>query len=110
MNIDQIKQGMEIAKLLNGGESCVPTFPEPVGSNVFARTVTMYYLGRIKKVCGEWLTLEDASWIPDTGRFADFLKEGKINEVEPYEKDVHISLGSLIDVTAWSHGLPRDQK
>lgn len=110
MNIEQIKQGMEIAKLLTGDESCVTTFPEPVGQNIFVRTVTMYYLGRITKVCGQWLTLDDASWVADTGRFADFLKEGKGNEIEPFQKSVHIPLTSIIDVTKFDHKLPKDQK
>lgn len=110
MSVEQIKQGIEISKLLTGDESCVSAFPEPVGQNIFVRTVTMYYLGRIKTVCGQWLTLEDASWVPDTGRFADFLKDGKANEVEPFQKDVHISLSSVIDVTRFDHRLPREQK
>jgi hypothetical protein len=110
MNIDQIKQGMEIAKLLTGDDSCVTTFPEPVGQNIFVRTVTMYYLGCVDKVCGQWLTLKDASWVADTGRFGDFLKEGKGHEIEPFQKNVHIPLGSIIDVTKFDHALPREQK
>lgn len=109
MNIEQLKPAMEVMKLM-GGDYCVTTFPETVGTNVFIRTVTMYYLGRIKKVCGEWVTLEDASWIPDTGRFNDFLKTGKANEVEPFNNDVHIPLSSLIDITKFNHTLPREQK
>ena len=109
MNIEQLKTAMEVVKLM-GGDSCVTTFPESVGTNVFIRTVTMYYLGRIKKICGEWVTLEEASWIADTGRFNDFLKSGKANEVEPFVNEVHIPLGSLIDVTKFDHKLPREQK
>jgi len=109
MNMDQLKQALDIAKLLNG-ESCLTDFPIAMGENVFIRTVTLYYLGRIKKVSGQFLTLEDASWIPDTGRFYDFLKEGKANEVEPFLNDVHIPLGSIIDLTKWTHKLPKDQK
>ncbi len=109
MNIDQLKQALEISKLLNG-ESCVSDFPIPVGDNCFIRTVTLYYTGKVKKVCGQFLTLSCAAWIPDTGRFHDFLKEGKANEVEPFIDDVHIPLGSIIDVTVWNKKLPQEQK
>lgn len=109
MNMDQLKQALDIAKLLNG-ESCLTDFPEAVGEKIFIRTVTLYYLGKIKKVCGQFVTLEEASWIPDTGRFYDFLKEGKANEIEPFLNDVHVPLGSIIDLTKWTHKLPKDQK
>lgn len=109
MNMDQLKQALDIAKLLNG-ENCATDFPEPIGQELFIRTVTLYYTGRLKKVCGQFITLEKAAWIPDTGRFNDFLKNGKANEVEPFEADVHIPLGSIIDVTKWAHKLPQEQK
>lgn len=109
MNLDQLKQAMDIAKLLNG-ESCVTDFPIAVGDKVFIRTVTMYYLGKIKAVCGKYVTLTEASWVSDTGRFYDFLKHGKANEIEPFVDDVHIPVDSMIDATKWGHALPRDQK
>jgi hypothetical protein len=109
MNIEKIKQVIELSKLLDG-ESCVSDFPIETGKNVFIRTVTLYYTGKLKKVCGQFLTLENAAWIADTGRFYDFLKEGKANEVEPFQRDVHIPLSSLIDVTEFGHKLPSEQK
>lgn len=109
MDIEKIKQGIELAKLLEG-EINTQHFPEAVGENIFIRAVTLYYLGKIKKVCGQFVTLEEASWIPDTGRFYDFLKEGKANEVEPFINDVHIPVGSIIDITKWTHKLPKEQK
>lgn len=85
-------------------------FPLSVGDKIFIRTVTLYYTGQIKKICGQFVTLEKAAWIPDTGRFYDFLKEGKADEVEPFVSDVHISMGSIIDLTEWTHKLPQEQK
>ena len=109
MNLEKIKQAIELSKLLDG-ETCTSDFPIEIGKCVFIRTVTMYYLGRLKKVYGQFITLEDASWIADTGRFYDFLKEGKANEVEPFTQDVHIPFGSLIDISIWTHSLPKEQK
>lgn len=110
MNIEQIKQALEIAKIMDGGNACVNDFPLATGDKCFIRTVTLYYTGQIKKVCGQFVTLEKAAWIPDTGRFNDFLKLGKANEVEPFIDDVHIPIGSIIDVTSWNHNLPQEQK
>jgi hypothetical protein len=109
MNIEQLKQAMQIAAVLGEG-GCVTDFPMKVGDQIFMRTVTLYYTGRIKAVCGNFLTLSEAAWIPDTGRFHDALKGGKFNEVEPFIDDVHIPLTSIIDVTRWGHKLPQEQK
>ena len=109
MNFDQLKQALEISKLLNG-EACLTDFPLAVGEKCFIRTVTLYYTGQVKKICGQFLTLSCAAWIADTGRFYDFLKDGKANEVEPFVDDVHIPLGSIVDVTPWRHKLFAEQK
>lgn len=110
MNIEQIKHALEIVKLMDGEGACINDFPLATGDKCFIRTVTLYYTGQIKKVCGQFVTLEKAAWIPDTGRFYDFLKVGKANEVEPFIDDVHIPLTSIIDLTAWNHPLPKEQR
>jgi hypothetical protein len=43
------------------------------GKNILVRTVTNFYTGRVVKETPEWLKLESAAWIADTGRFADAL-------------------------------------
>jgi len=81
------------------------TFPYKVGDNIFIRTVTLYYTGRVSKIEGGWVTLETASWIADTGRFYDFLKDGNCSEYESFQDSVSIPMGSIIDVTKWTHNL-----
>ena len=81
------------------------------GAKVFIRTVTHYYTGRVKEVKPLWIVIEDAAWIADTARFADALKSGKLNEVEPYPSGpVYIALGAVVDICEWQHDLPREQK
>jgi hypothetical protein len=54
--------------------------------------------------------LEDAAWIADTGRFADALKSGKFNEVEPFpDGQVIVGRGAIIDAIQISV-TPREQK
>jgi hypothetical protein len=81
------------------------------GTNVFIRTVTMAYTGRLVDVTANEIVLEEATWIADTGRFYDFLKTGKLNEAEPFLAGrVIIGRGSLIDLCEWQHALTREQK
>ena len=79
------------------------------GKNVFIRTVTNYHTGRLVS-CAQFLHLEEAAWIADTGRFADALGTGDLAEVEPYPADCWIAAGSVIDISEWQHPLPRTRK
>jgi hypothetical protein len=83
-----------------------------LGTNYFIRGVTMYYTGRLVAMDENELVLEDAAWIADTGRFAEALKSGNLNEVEPYPDGVlvHISRGAILDISNWLHDLPRKVK
>lgn len=109
MNIEEMKLG-DLLKLTSclGAKSDDTAFK--VGEAYLVRCVTLYYTGRIKKVTSSELVLEDAAWIADTGRFNECLKEGKFNEVEPFEDDVIVPRGSIIDATVWKHKLPRTVK
>lgn len=85
--------------------------PYSVGKNIFIRTVTMAHTGKLVQVTDKELVLENACWIADTGRFADFLKTGELNECEPFpDGKVIVGRGSIVDVCEWSHPLPREQK
>lgn len=84
--------------------------PLPIGSNVFIRTVTHYYTGNLNSQQGQWLILTEAAWIADTGRFHDFLKDGKCNEYESFPDNVMIPVGSIIDITVFRHKLFSGQK
>ena len=81
-----------------------------VGEQYLIRTVTLYYTGRVKQITPQELVLEEAAWIPDTGRFYDCLKEGKFNEVEPFIDDAIVSRTAIVDATKWGHKLPSSQK
>jgi hypothetical protein len=79
------------------------------GSTVLIRTVTMTLTGRVVRRDKEFIELEDPAWIADTGRFADALRTGNLNEVEPTESNVLVGIGSIVDVWHWEHALPRTQ-
>ena len=81
-----------------------------IGKNYLIRTATHYELGKLIKITDTDLVLEDASWIPDTGRFNQALREGLLEEVEPFIKPVIVNRGGIIDATIWDNDLPRNVK
>jgi len=80
------------------------------GAAVFIRTVTHNYTGRVVSVSDRWVTLADAAWIADSGRWAAALATGTLSEVEPFPGEVLVSLGAVVDVSPWAHPLPRTTK
>ena len=69
-----------------------------VGKIYLIRTVTMIDTGVLVAVTPQELVLEDAAWIPDTGRFSDALKSLEFDEVEPFpDGRVIIGRGAVID-------------
>ena len=80
-----------------------------VGEKFFFRTVTYHLTGKVKKVVGNIIQLEDAAWVADSGRFMNAIKEGKLNEVEPVGT-AFININSVTDFFPWKHSLPKEQK
>lgn len=81
-----------------------------IGKNVFVRTVTHHYTGKLVAAGDGFLTLDDAAWIADDGRFADALAKGNLNEIEPYPGRCLVGIGAVLDLSEWLHDLPRTQK
>ena len=74
----------------------------PVGNQVMIRTVTMIYVGTLIDVTKEEFILTKAAWIPDSGRWNEFMKDGNnASEVEPYVQSevVIVSRGASLDVS-----------
>ena len=110
MEIDKMTLGelKEIQSIIGGQKS--QKHPFKIGEKYFIRTATYFQLGRLKEISEKWLVLEEASWIADTGRFYEFLKDGKCNEYESFQEPVFIPLDSIIDVTIWKHDLFKGNK
>jgi hypothetical protein len=81
-----------------------------VGAAWFFRTVTFHLVGRVKKTLpGGFLLLEDASWVADSGRFSQAIKNGALSEVEPVGMAI-LNTASITDAFPWRHKLPTEQK
>lgn len=83
-----------------------------IGKNVFMRSVTHHYTGKLIYIKDGFLTIVDAAWIADDGRFNEAMKTGEFSEVEPYPDGlpIHIPLSSLNDIHEWKFPLPRTVK
>ena len=93
-----IKEFKEFTSLLSVGSK--EESPFIVGENYLIRTVTFTYSGKLKSKTNMFLLLESASWIADTGRYNECLKDqSKFNEVEPYKYDVIVACGAIVDAT-----------
>ena len=81
-----------------------------VGQAVLIRTATYHYTGRIAALSAEFITLLEAAWIADTGRYHHAFAVGfdRNAEIEPYPValPVHIALGAIVEVAEWPHLLP----
>ena len=84
--------------------------PFKVGGAYFIRTVTYFATGRVKAIVGNFIVLEDAAWIADTGRFRDAIVKGILSEIEPVDVDMFLNINSITDAFLWKHKLPREQK
>lgn len=93
------------------GEECykeIESLQDMVGEKFFFRSVTYHLTGRVKRVMGSILELENAAWIADSGRFMNAIKEGTLSEVEPVGR-AFININSLCDFFPWKHPLPSKQ-
>jgi len=107
--LDELTIG-EAKQLASMFPKCTQDSPWEIGKNYLIRTVTMIQTGRLVAVAPQELVLEDAAWIAATGRFANVLKTGKFNEVEPFpDGKVIIGRGAVIDAVQIAV-TPKDQK
>jgi len=68
-------------------------------------TVTRYIVGELVSIDDHEITLRDAAWIADTGRFSEAMRTGNCSEVEPAPDGLSIvGRGSIVDAYLWPHG------
>ena len=89
----------------------IDSYQDLVGKKFFFRTVTYHLLGKVTKQVGDFLQLETASWVADSKRFKNFIKDGKIDnaEIEPVGV-AFVNLKSVTDFFPWRFPLPTKQQ
>ena len=105
---DETFEKLKEQLLADGGKEIV-SYEDMVGEKFFFRTVTYHMIGEVKKMVGRFAQLKNASWIADSGRFMNAIKDGTLSEVEPVG-EAFINLDTVVDFFPWKHPLPKDQK
>ena len=80
-----------------------------VGKKWFFRAVTYHLVGKVDKVCGNIVELSGASWVADSGRFTQAIRDGELDEVEPVGA-AFLNIQTVTDFFPWNHALPKEQK
>ena len=100
----------KIKDQLQEDEKCdVSCLADMVGKKFFFRTVTYHIVGKVVGFFGSVVQMEEASWVADSGRFADAIKTGILDEVEPLG-EWYVNTQTVTDFGPWKHKLPKDQK
>jgi len=84
-------------------------YEDMVGKKYFFRTVTYHLVGKVESLVGKFACLSTASWVADSGRFTNAIKEGTLSEVEPVGI-AYVNLDTVTDFFPWNHPLPKEQK
>lgn len=79
-----------------------------VGEKYLFRTVTYHMVGVVKKRIGNFLVMDAATWVADSKRFNEALKNGFSDsaELEYCGNGALINLDSVVDAFPWKHDLP----
>lgn len=86
---------------LDADTNSAPAAP-PVGSNVMIRTVAYHWVGRLVRLTKDWIVLDHASYLGDTGRFSEAVcGEGGVNACEKAEIEF---VGGPVWINRWSVG------
>lgn len=82
-----------------------------LGKNIFTRTVTHHYTGKLTAVNDGFMVLENAAWIADDGVFSVAMSGGVFDEIEPFpDGEILVAIGSIVDISEYKFPLPRTKK
>lgn len=91
------------------GSALCPPVPFRVREKYIIRTITMINIGRLVDITGHFLTLDDASWIADAGRWEECItKPEGIKISEKFKDPVIINVQCIVDATKWRLALPKE--
>ena len=86
------------------------SFDDMTGKSFLIRTVTYHCVGKISSVFADnFLRLESASWVADSGRFSEAIRTGELNEVE-FVGEMYVNMASVVDFFPWNKELPTKTK
>lgn len=112
MKIDEMTIGevRQIASLFEAKKSS-GSHSFRVGKAYLIRA-TYHHIGRITTITDTDIVLTCGGWLADSGRFAECLATGQLNEFEvaPAGMEWIVSRADIIDAWPWNHTLPTETK
>jgi len=110
MNINEMTIGdfKQIARIFC--EANTKPVPFKVGNKYLIRGVTNYMIGEVVEIVGDFLVLDNASWVPDTGQFSKAFENNTLREVERTPNGTIVHMGAISDAQPWHHDLPTETK
>ncbi len=111
MDLDKMTIGefKKLSALFSGGGGG-NTHSLVVGECYLIRTVTFYFVGRVRTVTDSDIVLDESSTVHDTGRYGEALKSGELAETEFCGDGKVVGRGGFIDADPWEHDLPTASK
>lgn len=111
MGIDDLTIGefKELAATV-GGQGRAAPLPFEIGKAYLFCGVTRYFVGRVRSVVGPFVVLDEASWVPSTGRFSAALQSFNLDEVERVPDGWVVNTAALNDAGPWNGALPKETK
>ena len=108
--LEEAKEREAMKELPSYADSELCPFSAYIGKSCFIRTVTMYYIGRVKNVYSYGIVLEQVSWVASTGKnFSDMLEKGIENtegsDFESFVDDVIVNKSAIVDFTEYRHSI-----
>jgi hypothetical protein len=84
-----------------------PMFDFLVGQAYYVETFGKFFVGRVSHLTGTTVTLDQAAWVAQTGRYSEFLAKGRADgmEVEPMGDGLELSLAYISVKRPWPHKL-----
>jgi hypothetical protein len=113
--LEEAKEREVMKEVTSYVDSDLCPFSAYIGKSCFIRTVTMYYIGRVKCVYSYGIVLEKVSWVASTGKnFSDMLENGIENtegsDFEPFVDDVIVNKSAIVDFTEYRHSIDLSQR
>jgi hypothetical protein len=95
-----------IEPLLDALNEGVPMLSFQVKEKYYIETFGKYYVEQVSEVTGTELSLTKAAWVANTGKYSEFLKTGKAEnmEVEPIG-EMSLPLAYVSFKKVWKHNL-----
>src|SRR3990167_2840825 len=106
---DETYEKLKDQLFADGSTKEINSYEDLIGEKIFFRTVTYHLVGEVKSMVGRFASLKNASWVADSGRFMNAIKDGTLEEVEPVG-DAFLNLDTVVDFFPWKHELPTQQK